>query len=321
MTCYNPKLVKLEDFQKIDEKTGEIYKSRRIIFTKNDDPLKYRIIPCGKCEGCRIDKANDWATRCYLESLNHKKNCFLTLTYNNQNLKKRSLSIRDYQLFFKKLRKKIGKFSYLICGEYGPRTLRPHMHCAIFGWIPEDLKPYKQNHCGDWLYTSKSLEGIWGKGYIIIGHLTYKSAAYIARYVVKKAFGADQIPIKSSKTPEFTRASKKPAISLWAYQNKAKWAEIKRNNGVLVNENGIVKLKKIPQYLKNKWKEENREEYFKNQDKNWEEQINQTKKLLEKTDLNYWNYFKQQRETNKIKYSKLRRNQIEFDKLEKNMQQ
>lgn len=59
MTCFNPKPAVYMPYTKINEKTGEIYKTRRIRFltdkeineqTPNED--KVVMIPCGKCAGC-----------------------------------------------------------------------------------------------------------------------------------------------------------------------------------------------------------------------------------------------------------------------------
>ena len=42
-------------------------------------------LPCGRCIGCRIDKAQQWAQRCLHESQLYESNCFLTLTYGQPN--------------------------------------------------------------------------------------------------------------------------------------------------------------------------------------------------------------------------------------------
>ena len=38
-------------------------------------------------------------------------------------------------------------------------------------------------------YVSQNLEDLWGLGFCTVGHLTWQSAAYVARYVLKKATG------------------------------------------------------------------------------------------------------------------------------------
>ena len=158
------------------------------------------LLPCRKCVGCIINKANDWATRSFIEASAWQKNCFLTLTYDEKHLpEKRNLCKRDVQLFFKRLRKKAegneywehkGKQSkpirYFYAGEYGPKTLRPHYHAGVFNYWPEDAKFYKKSKYGDDYFTSEFLNRTWGNGYVIIGRMEYASACYIERYTMIK---------------------------------------------------------------------------------------------------------------------------------------
>lgn len=60
----------------------------------------------------------------------------------------------------------------------------------LFGLRFEDLELWRIDN-GQRLYTSKILEKIWGKGYCSVGHVTWESAAYVARYMVKKFKGKD----------------------------------------------------------------------------------------------------------------------------------
>lgn len=132
MNCENPKFAYWHYCQKIDEKTGEIYWSKELKFAfdpPDKDLIKQHVylIPCGQCQPCLISRANSWACRAYLESKQYENNCFVTLTYNNENIpKNRSLIKKDLQDFWKRLRKHLGgvKIRYLACGEYGPSTLR-----------------------------------------------------------------------------------------------------------------------------------------------------------------------------------------------------
>ncbi len=39
------------------------------------------------------------------------------------------------------------------------------------------------------MYTSQSLDTIWGKGFTLTGAVTFQSAAYVARYIIKKITG------------------------------------------------------------------------------------------------------------------------------------
>lgn len=120
-----------------------------------------------------------------------EKNCFITLTYDEKNIPVGgSLEKRDLQLFFKRLRKEYGKgIRYFACGEYGETTARPHYHAAVFGVRFPDCILHTRNRNGDRLFVSNALARIWNKGHCLVGELTNKSAAYVARYVTKKVNG------------------------------------------------------------------------------------------------------------------------------------
>lgn len=160
----------------------------------------------------------------------HDKNCFITLTYNDANLPRDgSLDKRHWQLFAKRLRDRVGPFRYFHCGEYGTQTRRAHYHAAIFGLdFAEDRRPYKLTKDGNQLYTSPLLEEIWGMGYAPIGELNFHTAAYVARYIMKKRTGpqaAEHYEVTDATTgevhqllPEYTTMSLKPAIG-------AKWLD------------------------------------------------------------------------------------------------
>lgn len=122
----------------------------------------------------------------------HEKNSFITLTYNNENLPADlSIDLQHWQKFAKRLRDQVGEFRYLHCGEYGEKEKRPHYHACIFGMdFSEDREVHTENDQGDPLYISPTLDKIWGKGYCLIGDLTYESAGYVARYAMKKQLGA-----------------------------------------------------------------------------------------------------------------------------------
>lgn len=145
-------------------------------------------LPCGKCIDCRLQYAREWAIRCVHESRMHSDNCFITLTYDDQNLKSPKLDYRDFQLFMKKLRfaypnRQIGMF---VTGEYGEIKKRPHWHAIIFNWKPSDGLYSHSNHRGDRCFASEKLNELWGKGKTEFGSVTIESAGYCARYSAKK---------------------------------------------------------------------------------------------------------------------------------------
>lgn len=131
--------------------------------------------------------------RCLHESSLHSQNAFLTLTYDDENLPTTgSLFYEDYQLFMKRLRKyaKIPVRFYM-CGEYGEETFRPHYHACIFGYNLPDRQLLKTTKAGSKIYTSKILEKLWPHGLSSIGDVNFDSAAYVARYCMKKITGPD----------------------------------------------------------------------------------------------------------------------------------
>lgn len=150
------------------------------------------LLPCGGCIGCKIDRSRDWAMRCAHESQMHSENMFITLTYNDEHLPPdNGIHVRIWQLFMKQFRKSIApiKVRFFASGEYtDPPFYRPHYHALIFGYQFPDLK-FLTKLRGKPYYTSKSLEKLWPNGFHTISNVTYQTAAYVARYVMKKQNG------------------------------------------------------------------------------------------------------------------------------------
>lgn len=190
----------------------------------------YSIVPCGKCPACRMDYSRVWANRMLVE-LNDQENqaVFLTLTYNSESLpytdpddtgrRYPTLSKRDLQLFWKRLRKQYpGKrIRYYIAGEYGPKTHRPHYHAIVYGFSLkdfDDLKFLRFNGLGQAYYTSPKLEAIWSNGFIVLSEVTWHTCAYVSRYVLKKRGKLDKYVVATGVEPEFNLSSRKPGIGL-----------------------------------------------------------------------------------------------------------
>ena len=120
----------------------------------------------------------------------HEQNIFITPTYDDDHLPFQGQLVRkDFQDFFKRLRKKIGtRVRVLYCGEYGGETGRPHFHACIFGWEPSDGI---QVTSGDKpLFESATLEKIWGRGFCRYSpEINFTNANYVAGYITKKITG------------------------------------------------------------------------------------------------------------------------------------
>jgi len=124
------------------------------------------------------------------EAQMHAQNCFLTLTYNDQNLPDDySIDVEVHKLFMKRLRASVAhKIRFFAAGEYGDLDNRPHYHYLIFNYRPTDLKLHSTKNNIN-LYTSEKISKLWPYGFSTVGNLTYKTAAYTARYVIKKQSG------------------------------------------------------------------------------------------------------------------------------------
>lgn len=150
------------------------------------------LLPCGQCIGCRLERSRQWAMRCIHEAQLHKDNCFITLTYDAENLPPDcGLVKKDFQNFMKRLRKRFPKkkIKFYQCGEYGDRNNRPHYHAILFGHNFNDWLYLFDSPSGEPIYTSPTLEAIWNNGFVTIGTVTFESAGYVARYCLKKING------------------------------------------------------------------------------------------------------------------------------------
>lgn len=210
MACYHPLTAWRTDH-------GEILFHDR----GNGDELT---LPCGRCIGCRLERSRQWATRIMFESQLHESSCFITLTYDSEHLPyPPSLDYSHFQLFMKRLRDRIDcKIRFFMCGEYGDEHRRPHYHAVIFGYGFPDRVLHSRSRSGFNIYRSPLLESVWRYGYSSVAELSFESAAYVARYSLKKvtgdlaeshyAFTCPETGEVSQLTPEFGRMSLRPGI-------------------------------------------------------------------------------------------------------------
>lgn len=206
-------------------------------------------VSCGQCVGCRLERSRQWAVRCFHEASLYTHNCFITLTFDDAHLPaNRSLDYIYFQDFMKRLReahkgcdlvshpffgdvnKKTGKpfpefynpIRFYMCGEYGEARGRPHFHACIFNFDFPDKRLWRKTDQSHMVYRSKILEDLWPYGFSEIGDVTFHSAAYVARYIMKKVTGRDAASAYEfvdpssgevfDRTPEFTKMSLKPGI-------------------------------------------------------------------------------------------------------------
>jgi len=230
MPCYSPLIA----FRSQTVKTSKGLPSISILSA--GDPFPAGVpssdrlqLPCGRCIGCRLERSRMWAVRCMHEASLHPFNCFITLTYSPDHLPDdASLSVKHLQLFMKRLRKYIysnsnlsssslslspsfARVRFYACGEYGESLGRPHYHACLFGFTFPDLSIYSTRSSVS-LYTSAILDKLWGLGFCTVGDVTFDSAAYVARYILKKQLGSDAVDFYSGRQPPFTTMSRRPGI-------------------------------------------------------------------------------------------------------------
>lgn len=239
-------------------------------------------LPCGQCIGCRLERSQAWATRCVNHAQLFRNNAFITLTYAPEKLLSPSLRHRDFQLFMKRLRKcvsgssnkiqsdpdlitQIKTISYYMAGEYGEQHRRPHFHACLFNCQFNDKKYWKKTATGSRLYTSETLDQLWGHGFTSIGEVNHESAAYIARYIIAKKTGPgawkyyEHLDPETGEItdlkPEYNKMSLRPAIG-------KQWLE---NYTADVYPHGTIQVKnktlKTPKYYDKKYKKQELKKY------------------------------------------------------------
>lgn len=114
------------------------------------------------------------------------------------------------------------------CGKFDSTFGRPHYHAIIFNLHFEDREPAKGvRSTTEKYYESAELQKLWPFGRAIIGDVTFESAAYVARYVMKKVNGkkkeehykkvtgfnpeSGEIELRQIE-PEYTDMSRRPGI-------------------------------------------------------------------------------------------------------------
>lgn len=194
-------------------------------------------IACGQCIGCRLERSRQWAVRCVHESQMHEFSSFITLTYDDEHLPvDHSLHYSDFQKFMRRLRKHFyserQRIRFFCAGEYGEETKRPHFHALLFGVFFSDRALFRTLDSGARLYTSDLLSKLWPFGFCSIGDVTFESAAYVARYVVKKVTGDaahehyKMLDLETGeflwREPEFCHMSLKPGIGATWFEKYSK---------------------------------------------------------------------------------------------------
>ncbi|OBQ38073.1 MAG: hypothetical protein AN484_24540 [Aphanizomenon flos-aquae WA102] len=123
-------------------------------------------------------RTSGWSFRLVKEGDRSKNALFVTLTYNDEHIKRsknnyKNLDKKDLQKFFKRLRKLTNeKIKYYAVGEYGTQNMRPHYHIILFNSSSEIIQRA-------WNLDNKVI------GNIYIGSVTEASIGYTLKYMCK----------------------------------------------------------------------------------------------------------------------------------------
>lgn len=169
----------------------------------------YNYVPCGQCEECMANKAQDYETRAIYEYESNISTFYYTFTYNNEHLPHFQdvpvFSKYDVQCFLKRLRKNLNKylglrkFTYFISSEYGGKTLRPHYHALFF--FPEHVFSYS---------FYKLVLKSWQNGFIYPGKnlgrvIGVVPCRYVAKYVQKDSYQVAELDKKNISKDDYRR--------------------------------------------------------------------------------------------------------------------
>lgn len=228
MPCYKPLKVLITP-SKTGGKSHITFPKRGYFSLSTPTGASPAAIPCGQCVGCRLERSRQWAIRLMKEAKLHDRSCFLTLTYDDTHLPRLpsgrpTLILNDIQLFLKKLRKHFEPhpLRFFQCGEYGEVTERPHHHMILFGEdFCKDRVRVENSRSGYSQFRSPTLHRLWGKtandwikpGSPTISEVSFESAAYVARYCLKKVTGKHSAKHYDGRKPEFVTMSRRPGIA------------------------------------------------------------------------------------------------------------
>lgn len=185
--------------------------------------------PCGNCEPCLFNRKRLWKHRIMLERMCHHYACFVTLTYNDDDLPKDEgiavLRPKHMQDWLKRLRERVDfKFRFYGVGEYGSKSDRPHYHIMLFGYpscvfnrtrgvggVDRRLYPHVEPDALNCCDVCKLVQETWGMGNVDLGLVEPDSAAYVCDYTLKRMTKHDDVRL-NGRTPEFCRMSLRPGI-------------------------------------------------------------------------------------------------------------
>lgn len=183
------------------------------------------LLPCRQCIGCRLEQSRQAATRLIHELKFHPFSGFLTLTYDDKHLPKGgSLDPARWTKFMRDFRAHVsyrcplhGPSGEGVCnckvkafgvGEYGEAKGRPHYHAILFSDFAlygPGFEEVEASRSGERQWVSPEVSSVWKDGRHRISEVTFESAAYVARYCLKKVNGPGESGHYLGRAKEFVR--------------------------------------------------------------------------------------------------------------------
>lgn len=174
---------------------------RKLYYNQED---RYVPVPCGKCPECLKRRSSDWTFRLEQEAKIHKRQFFVTLTYNNDEIPITengfmTLRKKHVQDYFKRLRRRTRSYlRYYMCGEYGTQFKRPHYHLILF----TDTNCAEDDIIRSWVNP----ESGYLFGHVHFGAVEPASIQYTVQYYDKGDWYPDHG--RDDREPEFSLMSK-----------------------------------------------------------------------------------------------------------------
>ena len=170
---------------------------------------QYGSVPCGWCINCRISHSQVWSDRIEMEiKESGGRFLFFTLTYDDDHVRftphgLMTLRPDDHKLFMKRLRIGLQRkgylkpFKFFMCGEYGDRFGRPHMHYLLIGYsVDPNIKAVITR---SWPYGLVDIQSPLPTGGCI---------SYVTKYILKRYRGKTALDVYDDALPPFQRSSK-----------------------------------------------------------------------------------------------------------------
>ena len=168
---------------------------------------------CGGCLYCRNTRIAEWSLRGYHELVTQERRAaFITLTYRPGPEFDGQLHKEHPRNFMRALRKRYPdrKLKYIVCGEYGKRTWRPHYHLIVYGVRP----------CAE-LYENVRRKWRFGMVNVSMQSVTGHAIEYVMKYLGKTMCSKEEYRLRGLPVPYQSQSN--GIGKEWSVKNREKW--------------------------------------------------------------------------------------------------